>query len=108
MAQKMKLGKGLPPVPESYVDPAPTSTEIDQLVATWNSNVPAEYRDLLEAPSLTKLSLTGEKYNGRWVWDDKNKKYIDRKTGKPMSRAEMHAVFSSFVRSYTRRRGRNA
>lgn len=92
-------------MPESYVDPAPTDEEIDQLIATWDANVPADYRGLLESPSLTKLSQTGEEYNGRWVWDDRNKQYIDRRTGRPLSQTELHRIFSGFVRSYTRRRG---
>lgn len=95
-------------MPESYVDPAPANEDVDHLVATWDANAPEDYRGLLEAPSLTKLSQTGEDYAGRWVWDDRKGQYIDRKTGRPLSNADLHRVFSAFVESFTRRRGRNA
>lgn len=108
MAQKKNLGSGLPPIKNSYVDPAPTNEEVDSLIAVWNANVPPEYRGMLEAPSLTMLASTDSKYTGRWVWDDQNKAYIDRKTGSTVTTQKLHQIFSGFIRSYTSRRGSNA
>lgn len=103
MAKRLR-GKGLPKIPDGYVDPAPNEEEMDRLVELWNIYAPREYRRLLESKSKTLLEQTGEKYNNPFIWDDIQKKYIEVKTGRVISRQELHRAFSAFVRNYANRR----
>ena len=97
-------GNALPKIPDTYIDPAPNEEEMDRLVELWNIYAPRQYRGLLEAKSKTLLEQTEEKFNGPFIWDDIQKKYVETKTGRVISRQELHQAFSAFVRNYANRR----
>ena len=98
--QKKPLGKPLPKIKESYIDPVPTVEETDALVILWDLYAPAKYKGLLRAQNKSVLEQTGEKPKGRWLWDEQSKKYIEVKTGRALSRMELHRVFSEFTSKY--------
>lgn len=101
MANKKKpLGKPLPKTRDTYVDPAPTAEEANELVVLWDMYTPARYRGLLRAQNKSVLEQTDKKPIGRFVWDDTTRHYIEVKTGRVISRMELHRVLSQFVKSY--------
>lgn len=103
MAKKKPLGKPLPPIKETYIDPAPTVEETDAMVVLWDQYAPAKYRGLLRAQNKRLLEQTGEKPTGRWLWDDQTKQYIEVRTGLPLPRMELHRALSTFTERFASR-----
>lgn len=103
MAKLKPLGKPLPKIPETYIDPAPTVEETDAMVVLWDQYAPAKYKGLLRAQNKRLLEETGEKPTGGWLWDDKTKQYIEVRTGRALPRMELHRALSAFTEQYTSR-----
>lgn len=103
MTKKKLLGKPLPKINESYIDPAPTVEETDAMVMLWDQYAPAKYKGLLRAQNKRLLEQTGEKPVGNWLWDDKTKQYIEVRTGRPLSRMELHRALSAFTEQFASR-----
>lgn len=100
MAKKKTLGKPLPKIRESYVDPAPTAEEADGLAALWDLYAPKQYKGLLRAQNKNVLEQTGTKPTSRFVWNDTTRHYVEVKTGRVISRMELHRVLSQFTQAY--------
>lgn len=102
MAKKL-LGKQLPPVSTDYVDPAPTQLEQEQLLELWDIYAPARYKGLLRAENKSVLEETQTKPSGRFIWDDKIKRYIEVRTGRILSMREVRSAASLFSEAYANR-----
>lgn len=102
-SKKKPLGNPLPTTRDAYVDPAPTVEESDGLAALWDLYAPKQYKGLLRAQNKNVLEQTGTKPTSRFVWDDTTRHYIEVKTGRVISRMELHRVLSQFTQTYAGR-----
>lgn len=107
MAKKIKkkvpLGKPLPKISDSYEEQIPVESEVMELVSTWDEFAPVGYKGLLSAENLTVLEQTGQKPKAKFIWDDVRKRYIEVRTGRVLTRADLHQALSSFVDAYSKR-----
>jgi len=85
----MIKGKPLPPVKD--IAP-PSEQELDELAALWDATVDAKYKGLLDAQPLGTPNATA-----RFLYDRANMRYIDRATGRILTRQEVKAAFNQFV-----------
>ena len=98
--KKIMADKGLPPIADDYIDPAPTSDETALLVARWNQYAPVRYKGLLEAENLETLIATKQMPKRRFVWSDRLMQYYDVKRGKILTAAERKDAFESFIKEW--------
>lgn len=103
MAKKKPLGKPLPKIRDGFVDPAPTTEEADRLSALWDLYAPKQYKGLLRAQNKNVMEQTGKTPTSRFVWDDSTRHYVEVKTGRVISRMELHKVLSHFMQNYANR-----
>lgn len=96
-------GNPLPKVADDYIDPAPTTDEVNSLVALWDLYAPPKYIGLMRAQNKDVLEQTKQKPIGRFIWDAKARHYIEVKTGHVITRRELHAAYSEFTRAFASR-----
>jgi len=102
MKKKKPLGKPLPKIADDYVDPIPTSADVDALVAQWDIYAPTRYKGLLAAKNKSVIKETGEE-PGPFIFDDDIKRFVEVKTGRILSRMEVRNAYMQFVQNYARR-----
>jgi hypothetical protein len=104
MADKKRkpLGKPLPKIEDSFVEPSPTEEEVKGLLLLWDIYAPPEYKGLLIAKHTSVIKQTGEN-PGRFVYDDDLKCLVEVGTGRKISRNEVRLAYRKFVSNYANR-----
>jgi len=99
--KKIMADKGLPPIADDYIDPAPTSDELLVLVASWRKLAPPKYKDLIDAEDFDTLFITERKPQGRYVWVARTMRYLDVKEKRYLTTREVRNAFDVWVKAYT-------
>jgi hypothetical protein len=81
-------GKPLPPVTD--IQP-PTIDEMNIIVAKWDANCPPYYKGLMETQPVTMANPTA-----KFLWDKTTMHYIDRRTGRVLTRKEIKDAFIAY------------
>lgn len=70
----------------------PSEEEIAKAKAKWDKYAPASLVGLLDASTL------GDKQKTRFVWDKARHEYVNRLTGRRVSKAELRAALMQYIK----------
>ncbi len=77
--------------PVKNIDP-PTEEEIAKAKAKWDKYAPPTLTGLLDASTL------GDNQKTRFVWDAVRREYVNRATGRRVSKAELRAALMQYIK----------